>query len=519
MSDVVYQGTIEIDSGYATKNVQELQSKLDALDKTAVVGANGVKTLESAVNKGTQAIGGMNAASQAVTQLMRGNFVGALASGATAVRTLWTALAANPIGAIVLGISAFAAYVYNYFDGIKKRAEENKKAVDDFVSSFKDFEKARAEWENRDTNKVAVATKSADKTESANESERALKAAKAELETLKQTTEANKENYAAWLKSGGRKVNPDGEAEFTDALDAATKAELDGQKVVEIWENKLAEIYESRQALANKNAEDEKKKADELAEYEKKTALEVAEMKNNLARQKEIDAVKDPIGKLEKQKEQLSGDYMATFNSLKGVDGEKARAEIMAKIYELEKSITAEKEKQAETARNASLSVAEKEAQYAYDKLSAADKLKVTNSQLAKLEETRRKNGKLSDDERGKRIDLLKRRDSLQSEMQGAEAPATVAAQAEAEDDGDAKKPSRVRRMGTRSASSWFKKTMEARRDAMGVSRETWDAKAGKWTKDADGKTEQAKNETPAEKAAVQSEKYLQKIAEVLAGS
>lgn len=517
MSDVVYQGTIEIDSGYATKNVQELQSKLDALDKTAVVGANGVKTLESAVSKGTQAIGGMNAASQAVTQLMRGNFVGALANGATAVRTLWTALAANPIGAIVLGISAFAAYVYNYFDGIKKKAEESKKAADDFVSSFEDFEKARAEWENRDTSKVAVATKSAEKTESANTAETALETAKAQLEALKQSTQNAKDNYAKLIGKGG--TTPEQQKEATDARDAAMKAELDGQKVVEIWENKLAEIYESRQALANKNAEDEKKKADELAAYEKKTALEVAEMKNNLARQKEIDAVKDPIGKLEKQKEQLNADYMGTFNSLKGADGEKARAEITGRIYELEKQITAEKEKQAETARNSALSVAEKEAQYAYDKLSAADKLKVTNQQLAKLEESRRKNGKLSDDERGKRIDLLKRRDSLQSEMQGAEAPATVAAEAETEDDGEAKKPSRVRRMGTRSASAWFKKTMDARRDAMGVARETWDAKTGKWTKDADGKTEQAKNESPAEKAAVQSEKYLQKIAEVLAGS
>ena len=213
-----------------------------------------------------------------------------------------------------------------------------------------------------------------------------------------------------------------------------------------------------------------------------------------------MDTVKDPVAKLTFEKQDLQ-------DQLKGVEGfgveaEKIRVDLASKIYVIEKSITAEREKQAQVAANASKSALEKEAQYAFEKLSTEGKLKVVQENLNKLE-AKRKSGGLNDDERGKRIDLFRQRDSLTASIEKVETKtateaAKATAKATATDDAESPdKPKRkTRRMGSRGATEWFREQNQARREAMGANRLTYDSKTKSWASGKDVAQNPTKDET-----------------------
>lgn len=450
---VLYEGRIDVKTGGAVSNVQELQAKLNALDKVAGVGANGMKTLNGTIDKGAQALGGLQQGSQAISQLMRGNFVGAFAAGANAVKALWVAISANPLAAVVMAVAGFAMYVFKYFDDIKKKSDEAKKNVQDFESEFAEFEKNRKAFEERDTNPVAVAEHLAEKATKVMAS-KAISSAKANLSAKVESSNNQRDNYKAYLADGGKAED----YADKDRLQGAMEAEETARKVLEIWEDRLEEIYETQKLLREKNAMEATAKANQLANDEKNRINEIGEAR--------AESANEPY----------------PIPDVPAVDtrGEKA------------------------------------EAKYAYDKLSNADKLKVTEKSIGNLTGRAKAEG-WTNDNRLERINLLRQRDSLRGAMAKAET------KTEGEEGGEEKKvKDRSRfRLGTGRFRDMYDARIHARREASGMERLTYDKQEKKWlTKQElqDKKDGKADGRKKADDAVVTSEVHLKKIAEALCG-
>ena len=358
MSEVIYSGTISVETQKASANVAQLQAKLDNLDKQAVMGADGIKRLNSSVDKGAQAIGGLQQATNAWSQLMAGNFSGAMASGANAVKALWVAISANPIAAIALAVAGFSLYVYKYFDGIKKRAEENKKAMEDSRAEFENYAKEMEAWENKDA-KNPEQTR-ADGTQSIEAAKKELEIAKEKRRIAKETAIIEQGNLELLKKAGADRTDPEQVKQQQLKVDNAKQAEADAREVVDIWKDKLTEIQDAKTKLAEQNLQDEKKRIDELAEYEKKVNEEVAKMKKDFERVQMEDAIEDPVAKLvfkkqglEDERDSLIGDQTGHLVAKKqglekerdnligdlSLDADKRRNEIAEETHAIDKEI------------------------------------------------------------------------------------------------------------------------------------------------------------------------------------
>ena len=159
------------------------------------------------------------------------------------------------------------------------------------------------------------------------------------------------------------------------------------------------------------------------------------------------------------------------------------------------------------------------EARYAYDNLSNGGKLKATQSALETLERKAKKEG-WTEENRVKRIDLMRQRDGLTKDNAPTYGGTVGKGGAVSTDDSALPKGKDLSRLklggGVGSYRAMYDERIHARRDAMGVKRDTFDLVNGKFIERAkDGKRDEKKN---VDAAILSTDKNIARIADVLAG-
>lgn len=139
----------------AEKVISILLSAKDATASAFDRAKGGIKSLSDDMQKATS---GMNAATAAVSNAMRGDLVGAAQSAASAFKALWSVVLSNPIAALVT-IAATAAV------GLSKLWQSHKEAEEATKEHAKEIEKLRGELDalaGVETNMDKVAAKAKD---------------------------------------------------------------------------------------------------------------------------------------------------------------------------------------------------------------------------------------------------------------------------------------------------------------------------------------------------------------------
>jgi hypothetical protein len=452
-NNVVYEGRINVGAKQAVTNVQSLETKLGNLSKTNKTTAVSTEKLTDNIDKSAGAMGGFQNAVTSFQMLMQGNFVGAMNAGAAAVNALWKAIIANPVAGAVIAIATLATGVYAYFANMKKRAKEHREEMKRIKDDWEAWKKS-VSLDDKPKTSVEIAQEKANATDSKVDAISQRNIAQKTHERLLEEAEYEQGQREDWVNAKqGRKKE---DYYSNEVIETLQKAVEDADKKYAIWKAKVIELDAKEKQLREKKYADEDAKFKAQQAQEKAGAEEVAKLKEEFLRKQMADQIKDPVNKLTFQRQLLLEDKEKIDGD--GSEAELARLAIDQKLYELDKQITAEREKQ---------------------KKLAEDEKRLKQDALAPVE---------------------------------AVTPETLS---EPE-----KKKSKRRGLGTRNATSWFKAQMKARREAMGVERLTLDTASGKWlSKEEMKQKENVKPLTKAEQAQIEMKDDIKKVREVLAGS
>lgn len=442
---------------------------------------------------------GFNAMQSALTQAMGGNYVGAAKSASVATRSFMSALSANPAMLAAAGLAAVALSVSK----IVSSMEQYRNRMADIRAGHDAFVKSIAEIEGKDPITLAKGALSSQvdngargqieirKQQDAINGQVAAK--KQELIELEAAARTAEERFAAWDSVPGMPKSWNrfaGKPEKANAKVEAAKAEY--AALLEL--QKMAQKAEADNVSGQKQKpRDEEEKRLQARMAKDKAAADAADAENELRRElkkrqvafageKEEDAQKSEIGKLSVRKKNLQNEYMASAKASPGAAGDLERHEILKKIYETEKAIGEEKRKMAAAEEKLAAAVkatedAKRKAlkadweEYAFSKKSAAEQLSDINKKIAALSA-----GPRTTETQGQMLDLLKKRDAIQAQMDNGE-------EVEADSVDGEPTPARRRRIGmggsratgrrrmggSRNSQDWMRQQMKLRRDASGM--------------------------------------------------
>jgi len=331
--EVVIEGT-----GAAARGLDGVADSSGRIGRAAGGVAPEVGKLSSAVNGLTRGASAANAAQSTMAQAMAGNFVGAFRSATVAVKGLWTAMLSNPLTAILAIVGAVVAGVVAYVSHVKAAAAEARKAY----RETRDFEEnvKRVRGTDAKSKNIAFITEAEGSGDVAGlERERANRAAEADrLET--RAREAQRK--ASAMKNGNEKSEAEAEAQrIFDMFSATVEVLNEYDAAIARIKNKTAEPDGTVGAILGTTAT---ANLTEFESPESDSSDDIRRAELELGRKKAIDKESDPVKKLQMQRKYLLEDS----ESESGV----RRIAIEEKIYDLEKRITAERERQVEQAKD-----------------------------------------------------------------------------------------------------------------------------------------------------------------------
>lgn len=280
--EVVINGT-----QYVAKGLDDIADASKRVGKAASVTTGETRVLTSAIAGLSRGAVAAQAGSNALAQLIAGNFVGAFRSATTAVKMLWAAMWSNPITALVAGVAALAG-------GLFLLMQRHANAADAAQEQAKAERELLAEIEKmKGTDPLSVKKASADSA-----------AQRGDLDYLKKMVAsyrelvAERESFTKW--TGG--LGMDALQEAVDALNVYEEAIRNVEQATK--DSAVSTENETR------TIEDQIAKEKELAAAkEARAAADLSGFREDVGRAKQLEQAKDDLSRAELERKFILEDF------------------------------------------------------------------------------------------------------------------------------------------------------------------------------------------------------------------
>jgi len=349
-----------------------------------------------------KSINGLASASLATSMVMQGNLVGAMVSARAAAIALRSALVANPylaVGAAVLALGAKLASVA--WKKHTAEVEAHKKALDDLRKAQESYAKTVAD----------IKFSRADAFEKVDIRRAELKAAQAEQSAIARrtpTTQAERDQKAVDAVKAAERVAI-AQQKLSEATDATAQLISDANDARRSAER---DALATAQQLRRQEAEERERLIQSIRDQRAKIAEDIRTY--GMSDEERLDDLKS-------QRDRLVSEGDDQFNLQTPAQREQRQLDVdklTFQISALEKTLQDRKDREHDNATDIETEKRKQaykaEEDYAFSKLSKAEQLKQTNTEIEQIDKKEKDSGFLSGEDRLRRVKLKERRDRLE---------------------------------------------------------------------------------------------------------
>ncbi len=409
---------------------------------------------------------GAYTAQLALTQLMRGDFLGAAQNAALSIRTLHMSMSAGVWAAYgAAAIAAIAGVI-----AILEKAKEKKRQLEESRhvqwGAMLELNYSRSRRENPYSGKIKGMSDSGLAKE--------LVDAEAAYANVKSRTEAE---MALLGKAPDKKTRETAEKNLADL----GRSEQEAWGRIQAVEDEQARRKNEKKVKTQKGVD--KRQADlekRLAEEDRQRDVwrQAVRQERDLARERELSGISDPVERMRRQQGFLRTDR-SRLNPGESADDKLRAVDLDRQILQLEQQITAEKERQNTIRDKEKESLRIRMEEYRLSKMTNEDQLAYVKKKIASL---RASTNDPSTAQKGQMLDLMKQRDSIQAaiDKEGGADPATAKDHIKEErylggsfgidvpDGYKIKKRSKYRSLAGGRATQWMKQSTARKMSAIG---------------------------------------------------